>query len=233
MPVVKRGPRALSVILLLSVGAGSAAAVAAEPWPSLDGKDLAQGPYSAMHMILQKTFLKIDVATIDLRFDRQTQARFAELARGKPYSDALAQRLAQVAMGAAHAVVQMQFKHDVSLDRWMGVVRESLEQARAAGLLTAELARRVSEGLPARFAALRARGYEKGDRLLYDVKPDALHTVVVSAAGQTLLDGLDREGEVARVVLPSYFAPTGDFRGPLLHSLLETNVAGSAPHVDF
>lgn len=230
MPVARRGPRALIAILLLSAGAESVAS--ADGWPSLDGKELGQGPYSAMHMILQKTFLKIDVAAIDLRFDRQTQARFAELARGKAYSEPLAQQLAQAAMGAAHAVVQMQFKHDVSLERWVGVVRGNLEQARAAGLLPAALAQRVAAGLPERFAALRKRGYEKGDRLLYDVKPDALRTVVVSADGQTLLDRLDREGEVARVVLPSYFAPASDFRGPLLHSLLETNLAGSA-HAGF
>jgi hypothetical protein len=51
--------------------------------PSLDSPGMGQGPGSLMRMTLQKTFLKINVATIDVRFDRVAQARFAELTRGK------------------------------------------------------------------------------------------------------------------------------------------------------
>ena len=52
----------------------------AAPLPSLEGGDLAQGPYSSMHMLLQKTVLNINVADIDVRFDKATQGRFAQLA---------------------------------------------------------------------------------------------------------------------------------------------------------
>jgi hypothetical protein len=174
-----------------------------------------------MHMILQKTILRINVATIEVRVDKQTQTRFAGLARGQTYSDGLAQQLAHVAIGAERAVVQMQFKHDVSLDRWMGVVRENLQQARTAGLIPADLEQKVSQGLPQWFAALKSRGYEKGDRLLYSVGPDSLRTVVVSTGGQVFIDRLDREQGTRRVVLASYFASGSDFREPLLRSLLQ------------
>ena len=189
--------------------------------PSLDSGELAQGPYSFMRMTLQKTFLKINVAVIEVRVDKQVQSRFAELGRGKPYSDALAQQLGQAAIGAGRAVVQMRFMRDVSLDRWMGVVRENLEQAKAAGLISSELVQQVSQGLPQWFAALKKRGYEKGDRLIYEVTPDALRTVVASSGGQVLLDRADREQGIRRVVLSSYFAPGSEFREPLLRSLLE------------
>ena len=191
------------------------------PLPDLDSGDLAQGPHSSMRMILKKTFLRINVATIDVRFDRQAQSRFAELARGKPYSDALADALAPVAIAAGRAVVQMRFNRNVSLDRWVGVVRENLDQARNAGLIAAALAQRVGQGLPQWFAALRERGYQEGDRLIYAVAPDSLRTVVVSAGGQVLLDRVDQEQDLRRVVLASYFAPGSDFRQPLLRSLVE------------
>jgi hypothetical protein len=205
----------------LLVALFTSTSVASEPLPSLDSSELAQGPYSLMHMMLKKTILRINVATIDVRVDGQTQNRLAGLAGGQAYSDNLAQQLAHVAIGAERAVVQMQFKRDVSLDRWIGVVRENLEQARVASLIDANLEKRVSQGLPQWFAALARRGYEKGDRLIYAVGRDSLRTVVVSPTGQVLVDRSDRDPGSRRVVLASYFAPGSDFREPLLRSLFE------------
>jgi hypothetical protein len=190
--------------------------------PSLSSSDLAQGPFSYMHMLLQKTLLKINVATIEVRVDKPTQARFAEVAGGQAYSNALAQQLANVAIGAQRAVVQMQFKRDISLDRWMGVVRENLEQARKAGLINTELEKKVGQGLPQWFAALKDRGYEKGDRLIYSVTADSLRTVVVATSGQVYVDRSEREQGSRWVVLASYFAYGSEFRKPLLRSLLAT-----------
>jgi hypothetical protein len=206
-----------SVLLLVALGTGWAAT----PPPSLDAPELGQGPGAAMHMTLQKTFLRINVATLDVRFDKATQARFVELSRGKTLSPALEQQLATVAIGAGRAVVQMKFMRDIPLNRWIGVVRENLEQARAAGLITAAIEKQVGDGLPQWFSALKDRGYKKADRLLYAVAPDGLRTVVVSDGGQVLIDRTDREQGVRNVVLASYFAPGSDFRQPLLRSLLE------------
>jgi len=212
--------------MLLRAGAAAVALLVAVPSfaegpvPSVDSADLAQGSYSSMHMLLQKTILKINVANIDVRVDKKTQARFAELSRNQPYSDALEQPLAQAALGAERAVVQMQFVRDVPLNRWMGVVRDNLELARDAGLITRDLERTVSDGLPRWFAPLQERGYEKGDRLIYSVVPDGLRTVVVSAHGQVFVDMTQHETGARRVVLASYFAPKSDFREPLLRSLL-------------
>ncbi len=209
----------INVVLAIFIAAPS---VNAGTLPSLDSAELAQGPYSFMHMTLQKTILRINVASIDVRFDKPAQVRLAELARGKPYADALVQPLAQVAMAAGRAVIQMRFMRNVSLDRWVGVVRDNIKQAREAGLIDGALEQRVSQGLPQWFAALGERGYEKGDRLFYVIGPDSLRTVVVSAGGQVLVDRLDNEPGGRRVVLASYFAPGSDYREPLIRSLFET-----------
>jgi hypothetical protein len=76
------------------------ASMAGGPPPSLDAPDLAQGPYSSMHMLLQKTVLKVNVANIDVRVDKPTQSRFEELARGQPYSYPLDAELASAAIAA-------------------------------------------------------------------------------------------------------------------------------------
>lgn len=216
--------RRLVVAGVFAVASCLAAAVMAErSVPSVHAGDLGQGPYAYMHMLFQKTFLRINVATIEVRVDKAAQARLTSLAQGQKYSDALAEQLAGVAIGARRAVVQMQFKRDVGLGRWMDVVKDNLEQARKAGLIGPDLERRVGQGLPQWFAPLKERGYLKGDRLIYAVEPDSLRTVVVSPGGQVFVDRLEKEQGTRKVVLASYFAPGSEFREPLLKSLFQGN----------
>ena len=214
-------PRSFAAALALTAFLLAPALMAGGALPSLDAPELAQGPYSSMHMLLQKTVLKIDVATVDVRVDRPTQAHFAELARGQQYSYPLDAQLASAAIAAPHAVVQMQFVRDVPLNRWIGVVRDNLELAREAGLITREIEQKVSNAIPQWFAPLAERGYQKNDRLIYSITPDTLRTVVVSAGGQLLLDLSDHEAGARRVVMASYFAPKSDTREPLIRSLVE------------
>lgn len=217
--VTARRPALAGWLLLAGILAAAGAAVG--ELPSLNSPELGHGPYAYMRMALQKTFLRINVATIEVRVDKATEGRLAGLAAGKEYSEGLAAQLANVAIAAERAVVQMEFRRDISLDRWMGVVRENLEQARKAGLIDAALEQKVGKGLPDSFAALKSRGYQKNDRLIYSVLPDSLRTVVVSASGQVLIDRTDRDPGTRRVVMASYFAFGSEFREPLLRSLLK------------
>lgn len=198
-----------------------APALGASPLPSLDAPELGRGPFAAMHMLLQKTILKINIANIDVRFDKPTQNKLAELAHDKQYSYALDDQLARIAIAAPHAVVQMQFVRDIPLNRWIGVVRDNMELAREAGLFGRDLEQKVSNGIPQWFAPLADRGYKKGDRLLYAITPDSFRTVVVAENGQVLLDMSEHEAGSRRVVLASYFAPKSDTREPLIRSLWE------------
>jgi len=198
-------------------------AVAGAPLPALEGGDLGQGPFASMHMLLQKTVLNINVATIDVRFDKGTQGRFAQIAAGKAYAPDLGHQLALAAIEARHAVVVMQFKRDIPLNRWIGVVKDNLEQARKAGLITRDVEKRVGDSLADWFGALKDRGYAQDDRLIYAVMPDSVRSVVVSKGGQVFVDRVDPGHEGRRVVLGSYFATGSEFREPLLKSMFETH----------
>jgi hypothetical protein len=189
--------------------------------PSLSDGRLAQGRFSSAHMLLEKTILKVDVLTVDIRFGAGTQTELSKLAEGKSYNSELGGKLAKVAIAANEAVVQLKFVRDVSLDQWMDGVRENLDQAKAAGLISGDMKTKVANALPGTFTAIKDRGYKDGDRLLYGVRNGVLETAVVAADGSVLLQKKDSDKALASVVLASYFAPGSDFREPLLKSLFK------------
>ena len=193
----------------------------AAPPPSLNSAELASGPYSSMHMLLEKTFLNVDVLTVDVRFGKKVHPELVKLAKGKQYSEALGNQVANVAIKADDAVVQLKFVRDVSLDQWIDAVRENLQQARDAGLITAAVQQKVSNGLPQWFSAIKERGYLSNDRVLYRVQADKLRTVVVAANGKVLVDRTDGGRDAPHVVMASYFAPKSDFRELLVKSLFK------------
>jgi hypothetical protein len=202
-------------LLVLSARAG------AEPLPSLASKEWAEGRYSSMHMLLTKTLLAVDVLTVDVRVGKGVHRRFVELIGKQRYSDALGERLSGVVLGADDALVQVRYLRKVSFKQWLAGVSENLEYAEAAGLIHPELKRRVEARLPVVFAAIAARGFERGDRILYRLSPSALRSVVVSEKRKILVDQTELGRESGRIVMASYFAPKNDFREPLLRSLFD------------
>jgi hypothetical protein len=187
--------------------------------PSLGDSDLGKGAFSKMHMLLEKTVLKVDVATIDVRVDPKTETKLAELSKGKPYSSGLEKELANATLAAEGAVIQLKFVRDVSLDQWIDGVRESLEKAQEAGMIDGGLRAKVSSGLPEWFKALKDSGFHDGDRVLYKITPGQLRTVAVLKDGRVAVDRNDTGTEKTKLVLASYFAPGTDYRELLLRSL--------------
>ncbi len=188
--------------------------------PALDAPDLARGPYSSLHMIVEKTFLNLDVAQIDVRASAAVQSAVARVAAGQQYSDVLEAPLAKVALEADHLVIQIKFLRDASFSRWLDAAQDSLTKVARSGLVPAEECKRVSNSLGQWFKAFEKDGFHQGDRFLYDVRPGVLRTVAVTAAGKPIVDRTDRSELSSRVLLATYFAPGTDYRTPLLKSLL-------------
>jgi hypothetical protein len=214
--------RVLALVFAFATWLSIDPAGAEAPPPSLDGPEWARGPHSAMHMLLEKTLLGVDVLTVDVRVGKPVHRRFVEvIGNNKRYSEKLGADLAAVALEADEALVQVRYLRKVSFAQWLEGVTENLDRAEAAKLITPEMKRRVLGRLPLIFASLKERGYENGDRLLYRVRPSAVRMVVVSEKGTVYVDRTDAGKDPPRIVMASYFAPEGDFREPLLRSLFD------------
>lgn len=193
-----------------------------DPPPSIGSPEWAQGPYSAMHMLLEKTIFNVDVLTVDVRIGKQVHRRFVDvIGTNKQYCAQLGDALAKVAVDADDALVEVGYLRDISFEQWMEGVVENLDRAESAMLITKGVRQRVQARVPVAFASIRERGYRRGDRLLYRVRAGSVRMVVVSANGNIYVDTTDVDKDAPRVVMASYFAPKTDFREPLLRSLFD------------
>jgi hypothetical protein len=210
-----RNPLVFVFALWLSVASADAP-------PSPTSHEWAQGPHSAMHMLLEKTVFNVDVLTVDVRVGRQVHRRLVDvIGTNQRYSEQLGERLAKVALDADDALVEVGYLRDISFKQWTEGVIENLDHAEAAKLITKEIRQRVQERVPVAFAAIKERGYQQGDRLLYRVRADSVRMVVVSEKGTIYVDTTDMGKDAPRAVMASYFAPRSDFREPLLRSLFD------------
>ena len=193
----------------------------------VDTSSLGTGPHAGMHMLLEKTILKVDVLSLDIRFGPEATARFASLlgdhdapARAARDRDALADSVAAVALAARDVFARIEFHRAVGLGRFLDGIRDNLRRATKAGIVTVSEYRDIADGLPGWYAFLADRGIRSGDRMFYRIRGDSLRTVYVAEDGRTLLDQVDVGPHRRLSVLGGYFAPDSDFREGLFESAL-------------
>lgn len=189
--------------------------------PPLDTASLADGPWSRMEMLLERTIFRVNVLTLTVRLGPEPAGRIEELVRAGGAAEAVEDSVARVAARATDAFARLEFRRTVSLERFVREVRANLGRAVADGYLGEADARRIGAGMPRWFSFLEERKIREGDRILYRVRGDTLRTLFVAADGEVLLDQTDVGPERRLAVLGSYFARGSDFRLPLIRSLLE------------
>lgn len=188
--------------------------------PTLDD-GLGRAPYGRMHMLLEKTFLNIDVLTVEMRFGDDTAEALRTLAEGRKLDGALVNSIATRAYRAEDAYVEIRFKRNVSLGDFVDAVRKNLARARKAGMIDEVNYQNVARNLPRWFGFLEERGIEEGDRILYRARPSSMRTIYLEHQGRVDLDQTDSGAGPRLALLGGYFAPGSDFREGLVASLFE------------
>jgi len=187
--------------------------------PLLDSDGLGRNPYGRMHMLLEKTFLNIDVLTVEIRFGPDTADALRALVASRKPSAELTERIAARAYRAEDAYVEIRFKRDVSLRDFVAAARKNLGRARRAEMLDEANFQSISRNLPHWFAFLDERGIKSGDRILYRARRMSMRTVFVDREGRVRLDQTDQGTAPRLALLGGYFAPGSDFRNGLVASL--------------
>jgi len=205
--------RTTLLALLLLAGAVTPAAAQA-------GSDaLGRTQWAYMHTLYQRTFLKVDVLTIDACFDAATAQRFASVAARGRIAGAAADTITRAALQGARAQGRMEFLRNVSHGEFMDGARDDMQKAVKARVMTDSIYRAIMAGFPASYAFLEKRGLHKGDQLVYDMAGDTIRTRYISGTGEVLLDELAVGRQRRNSPLATWLTPGSAYREGLLLSL--------------
>lgn len=212
---------ALATTALLGVLAGALLPPSAGRARSLpqDTTGLGAGPFARMHVLVEKSFLKIDVLSLTLRVDGGTAERLQELASGREYSSSLGDSVAREIFRATDASALVEFHRGFGYDRMLEGIRRNLRGSVDAGMIERAAYDSISRRLPRWLAFLRGRGVQEGDTLRFRLRGDTVGVVYRGAGGEPLADtrGLDPLRRIS--ILGRYLAPGSDFREGLVRSL--------------
>ena len=187
--------------------------------PAAPSSELAIGPYSHMHMLLEKTIFDIDVLTLDVQVDPPTQGEFRKLWSGHTFSEMLADQTAQILYNSQHVQVEMRFVRNVGFRRFIHETVLSAECARKANVITETEFKRVQTNIKEWYAAIAKSGIKSGDTISYDLENTSLHTTLRNKKGEVLVDQTDQGRQPGLSVLGGFFASCSNFRKPLIQSL--------------
>lgn len=197
--------------------------------PPVDTSGLAHGPFSTMEMLYERTIFNVDVLTLTLRFADETAAELERLAEGRSPSDALADSLARTALEAQDVLVKSRFERGVSLEQFLGGLRDGLDRAREAGLITGEAHRTILADVSVQYEPLADRGIEEGEIMWYRIRGDSLHVAFQALDGSVPVEERPVGPERRMGVLGGYLAPGSDFREKLIRSLFSASPDAPPP----
>ncbi len=188
-------------------------------WQSSASAELATGQYSSMRMCLERTFLNINVISLRIQWDTETQRNLGALVAGQSYSEARAQRIVRELLRSNEARATLRFEHDVELGQFLGSVKKGLREARRLGWISSDAARWMLENLGVWFAQVRGRDLKSGDRLTFSTKGSRLVMTLVNRKGARLIHKQATLRLAPRAMLAIFFVPGSGFRAPLIKSL--------------
>jgi len=203
-PVMPASPRRLPVatalVLTLALALPVAAAGQQAPAPAtataaaaaaLEAAwttGLGEEPGAVLGFLFEVTFMKIDVAEVEVRLADPDAAAIAVIVDEGGRNDRRRDRVADVLHAAAPVAYGMTFKRDSDLGKFFKGMLGNMERAVAAGEITAPEYARVDREYRALMAPYGERGVRKGDRLLYRLDAGTGHLALIGVDGAVLLD---------------------------------------------
>ncbi len=180
---------------------------------------LGQGPFAKMSMLYERTFLRLDVLTLEIYFGPDEASQIERLAAGAQLTPALADSIADLALQAQNAEIHVQFKRDVSKNKFLRGARENAGRALKAGLIKKEFYEEICRQLPIWYSFMNGRGILEGDEMFHQIKGDTLRSVYRGTDGKILMDQTQFGEQRRLAVLGSYLVKKSDFREGLIESL--------------
>lgn len=187
--------------------------------PFQGGVPLGQGPFAKMSMLYQRTFLRVDVMTLEIHFGPAVASQLEGLAAGTKLTPSVEDSIADIALQAQNAKIHVKFRRNFSTDRFFKEALDNTSQVLKAGLIKKEFYEEICRQLPIWYSFMNNRGVIKGDEMFHLIKGDTLRSIYRGANGEVLMDETQVGQERRLAILGSYLVEKSDFRKGLIESL--------------
>ena len=104
--------------------------------------------YGRMQMVLEKTFLRIDVVRLEVQLGPEDADRIEAAVRGRERSRELTDSIANISIYSRDAFITAEFRRNLSARQFLGGTQDNLRIVRDAGLIGEDHYEELSEGLP-------------------------------------------------------------------------------------
>lgn len=196
--------------------------------PARDVGHLGLIPAGRMHALLERTFLRVDVLTLDLCFDGAAAEAMASVRAGPDDAGRQARNEAVVsaALAASEAIGVVEFQREIDLDQFLDGIAEDQDRAVGAGFLDDSTRIALAPTLRTWYGFLAERGIRDGDRIYYRFGPESVRATYLGVEGTVHLDERSTGAQRRASILGAWFAPGSSLREELIESLFQE---GGAP----
>jgi len=188
-------------------------------WHGAASAEFATGPYSSMRMCLERTVLNLNVMSVRVRFDVDTQRQIRALASGRQYSDRLAARIAEAAVHAEKAQAVLVFQREVKLAEFLASLSKGVREATEVGWIDSATATKLRYNLSVWFGPLRGRNFQEGERLVFWGDGPRLTMTLLDRSGKSLMQRRVEFRNATSAMLTFFYVPRSELRAPLIRSL--------------
>jgi hypothetical protein len=163
--------------------------------------------FAHLDFLLERTWLKVDIARLVMDVDEETARAVAAIVERARYLE------------TRRADLSLEFKTDVSFDRFLDSAAENSKRLVDAGLIEPEAGERMVEERGRRFAFLEETGIRDGDRFEYTLRGDTVTTRYFDADDSLQIEFVGIGARAGAVLLGTYFVRGSSFFDGLMDLL--------------
>ena len=171
--------------------------------------------------LLKKTLLKVEVLRLRLILDEQTGRDVEEILSGRKRTRDLENAAAARYLEARSADVTLELLRSVPYKRFIDGFSKTQGRISSFGLFDEATGEAIANDTALRFAFLKERGMERGDRIHYVLRGDSLFSRYTRADGTVELDDIRVGPERRLSLLGGYFVPKTNFRDGWIDQLFD------------
>jgi hypothetical protein len=171
--------------------------------------------------LLEKTLLGVDVLRLQLILDEETGRDIEKIVGGRERTRDLENAAAARYLEARSADVTLELRRSISYEQFIDGFSKTQGHISSFGLFDEATAEAIADDAASRFAFLRERGMERGDRIHYVLRGDSLSSSYTRADGTVELNDIRVGPERRLSLLGGYFVPKTNFRDGLIDQLFD------------